>query len=348
MTLEHEADTAEAYGALTRLYEHIQGAVTTQSLVAAVRLKIADALLAGEMELTDLARATGSDPVNLERLLGVLVSIDLVEQTGAARFGLRPLGRRLCADREGSLRDFCLLWGEPWFWNGLGRLSECVATGRSASRLIHGVEMFDRFDADPAAESAYNRALDALNEPLFLDALVGAYDFSRAAVIVDAGGGQGATLAALLKANPQAKGVVADRARLRGAADELLRGEGLEGRYQFAAVDFREHIPAGGDLYLLKWILVDWSDDDALRILRACRNAMVENARLIVVAGVGEDGSYLNRITDALLMAYPGGRTRRKSQIVELAALAGLDLLNIFPVAHQWIFEFGPGQPQEG
>lgn len=41
-------------------------------------------------------------------------------------------------------------------------------------------------------------------------ALASAYDFSLCTTIVDVGGGQGATLAAVLRANPDARGILLD------------------------------------------------------------------------------------------------------------------------------------------
>jgi hypothetical protein len=38
-----------------------------------------------------------------------------------------------------------------------------------------------------------------------------------------------------------------------------------------------------GDLYLLRFILHDWDDADAIRILESCRLAMKPHARLVVI-----------------------------------------------------------------
>jgi hypothetical protein len=38
-----------------------------------------------------------------------------------------------------------------------------------------------------------------------------------------------------------------------------------------------------GDLYLLRFILHDWDDADAIRILESCRRAMKPDAHLVVI-----------------------------------------------------------------
>ena len=45
-------------------------------------------------------------------------------------------------------------------------------------------------------------------------------------------------------------------------------------RCKLVAGDFFELVPEGADAYLMKKVLHDWSDDDAVRILVNCRRAM--------------------------------------------------------------------------
>ena len=54
------------------------------------------------------------------------------------------------------------------------------------------------------------------------------------------------------------------------------------------------------DVYVLKWILHDWDDDDALRILQAVRKSMTADAHLVLERVVGDA-----RATDAHIL---GGR----------------------------------------
>ena len=47
--------------------------------------------------------------------------------------------------------------------------------------------------------------------------------------------------------------------------------------------DFFQSVPAGGDAYILKWIIHDWNDERATTILRNCRNAITSDGRLLLV-----------------------------------------------------------------
>jgi hypothetical protein len=57
-------------------------------------------------------------------------------------------------------------------------------------------------------------------------------------------------------------------------------------RCAIEAGDFFEHVPSGGDLYVLCQILHDWDDSSCLTILRNCRAAMEREARLLVIERV--------------------------------------------------------------
>jgi hypothetical protein len=43
-------------------------------------------------------------------------------------------------------------------------------------------------------------------------------------------------------------------------------------------------VPPGGDAYLLKWIVHDWDDEAAIRILTNCRTAMAPAGNVLLVS----------------------------------------------------------------
>jgi SAM-dependent methyltransferase len=42
-------------------------------------------------------------------------------------------------------------------------------------------------------------------------------------------------------------------------------------------------VPRGADVYILSHVLHDWSDAEALKILRNCREAIAPGGRLLIV-----------------------------------------------------------------
>jgi hypothetical protein len=87
-------------------------------------------------------------------------------------------------------------------------------------------------------------------------AVVTAYDFSGLRLVVDVGGGRGATLAAILQGNPSLRGILFDlphvvrEGSLPGLAD-------VAERCQIIGGDLLSAVPSGGDCYMLKRVLMD-------------------------------------------------------------------------------------------
>jgi O-methyltransferase domain len=94
-----------------------------------------------------------------------------------------------------------------------------------------------------------------------------AYDFVGCHTVVDVGGGRGGFLAILLQAFPALTGVLMDLPAVVEGAHAVFNTAALRGRCQLVGRDFLAAVPAGGDLYILKRILVDRTDDEARTLL---------------------------------------------------------------------------------
>jgi 2,7-dihydroxy-5-methyl-1-naphthoate 7-O-methyltransferase len=86
---------------------------------------------------------------------------------------------------------------------------------------------------------------------------------------------------------------------------------------------FFDPLPSGADLYLLKGILNDWPDREALAILRRCAEAAGASGRVIVLGGILPEGSPKILTIEMVLL---GGKHRTVSEFRELAHEAGLQV----------------------
>jgi hypothetical protein len=114
-----------------------------------------------------------------------------------------------------------------------------------------------------------------------LPQMIAAYDFSAFERIVDVGGGAGALLHGILSANPKLRGVLFDLPSVVKGADSLRSGS-LAARCEIVGGDIFQSFPEGADAYLMRVVLHDWSDDDALRILKTCRRAIPAHGKLLI------------------------------------------------------------------
>jgi SAM-dependent methyltransferase len=176
--------------------------------------------------------------------------------------------------------------------------------------------------------------------PVYLTAIVDAYDFSRFERIVDIGGGHGALLLAILTANPRVQGVLYD---LAGVVAGASVPSTVADRLEIVAGDFFEGVPAGADAYLLKGIIHDWNDASAGAILRNCRRAIRPDGRLFIMDNVLIPSSDpASALMDLLMMVVTGGRERTESEFRSLLREAGFSLVKVIPTAGHSILESRP------
>ena len=117
------------------------------------------------------------------------------------------------------------------------------------------------------------------------------YDFSRFNKIVNIGSGHGALITSILRANPRAFGVLLDAQEAISEARSQIEAAGLADRCAAIAGDFLKSVPAGGDLYIIKWIIYDDDNETALRLLRNIRGQIPPHGRVLIVDCVVPEGS---------------------------------------------------------
>ncbi len=195
---------------------------------------------------------------------------------------LTALGHLLRADAPGSLRRYAVVSTEPWRWYAYGHLTHTLQTGEPGLVAAHGCRFWDYLAAHPETAASFEESMARIGAARD-QAVVASVDLSGSCCVVDVGGGRGGLLAALLAAHPRLRGVLFDLPGVVEGARGPLREAGLAERCEVIAGDFREGVPSGGDVYLLSWILHDWDDPTARRILARCRAAMDEGARLFLV-----------------------------------------------------------------
>jgi hypothetical protein len=105
-----------------------------------------------------------------------------------------------------------------------------------------------------------------------------------------------------------------------------------------------DSIPAGGDTYLFRRVLHDWNDDDCLRILRNCRQAIEDGGRLLAIdAIVPEGGGYApEKWNDLHMLMMCDGKERTREEFADLYARAGFRLVDIHPAGPVSIVEGAP------
>jgi hypothetical protein len=311
----------------------IAGFWVSRVLYAVAKLDIPSLLKDGPATAEVLAGKTGMHAPSLYRVLRAAASVGVFEEDEHGSFSLTPLGETLRPDVPGSLHAFAVTELGGGHYRAWGELLHSVRTGEIAFDHAHGMSIWEYFfERNPADGQIFNASMTGLTGTV-VEAVIEAYDFSPYEKPVDVGGGQGAFLSAVLKANPAARGVLFDAPSVIAKADASLKAAGVADRIDTVAGSFFESVPPGGDLYLLKWVLHDWNDKDNIVILSKVRAAMPKGAKLIVVDTVVPAGNQPSpsKFIDLDMLVANGGMERTEQEFHSLFQAAGFRVERIIP-----------------
>ena len=326
------ADTPTA--ALLRLANGYQ---ISQALHVAAELRLADRIGEVPVAAADLAPQVGAHPQSLYRLLRALATVGIFRETDDRRFAASPMSELLRTDHPQSIWGWPALVGRPHHWQMWGDLLHSVRTGEDAMHHLHGVGVWEYRADKPAEITAFNAAMAALSRSV-APALLAACDFSRFDRIVDVGGANGALLVAILAAHPRATGVVFDLPAVVRQAEAVIRAAGLEGRCQTAAGSYFDGVPAGGDAYVVKSVLMDSTDDECAAILQQIRIAMKPTGALLVLEGLigAPNQGPRDAFSDLMMLVGTGGQERRRDEWEAVFAAGGFALDSVTPTASRF------------
>lgn len=316
---DRPATTEEAQQVLAM----VLGVAQTQVLAATARLGLADHLATGPRQVAELASLTGTDRAPLTRLLEATAQLGLTRCTGPDRYALTPAGGLLRSDAAHSVRHYAMLMGSDFLADAWPMLPHAVRTGEPQFPAVHGHGYYEYLGHNPSAATAMQLAMSEVSGQESR-ALLQAYDLSGVERLVDLGGGRGAVLAAVLTEYPQLQGVLVDLPHVAADAHRVLTDAGLQGRFEVVAGSFFTDMPGKGDLYLLKRVLMDRDDEQALTLLGMVREVMAPHGR-VVIADPDVDSTY-GRMMDMLMLTVFGTRLRTDDEIEALFEGAGFEM----------------------
>ncbi|XP_062224737.1 acetylserotonin O-methyltransferase 1-like [Phragmites australis] len=268
---------------LAELQNHLLGYVKSMALKCAVDLGIPNAIYrrGGAATLAEIATDTAVHPAkvpDLQRVMELLSTSGIFSATagedsggfGVVVYGLTTASRFLVGWRNlspmvpflvspvvvSSFFSMC-----DWF------RSEPAAAG-SLFELAHGCSQRDMAGKDAALNSALNDYVVA-DSQLFLEVIIldKGRIFRGLSSLIDVGGGHGAATQIIARAFPRIKCTVLDLPHVVGQVTAC------DGELHFIAGDMFESIPPA-DAVLLKNILHEWGDEDCVKILQRCKEAI--------------------------------------------------------------------------
>jgi C-methyltransferase len=316
------------------MMELIVAAWMAQAITVAADLGIADTLAKEPLRIDQLAGRVGADPDALSRLLRVLISRGIFRQLRDGSYDLTPLAETLVSDAPGSMAGVARFAGSRQHREHWSLLGDAVRTGQAVVPKLRGKDAFAYLSEEPELFEIFNQAMTNISE-LSMAPVVAGYDFSAYPTIVDVGGGHGRLLSAILAATPAARGVLFDQPQVVAGAEPLLRQHDVADRVRVAGGSFFDAVPDGGDAYVLKHIIHDWPDDQAVQILRNVRAAAATGTTVLLIEFVmpEHDREFPGKLLDLEMLVHAAARERTTSEYRCLLEQSGFRMTRVVHTA---------------
>ncbi|KAG5233297.1 6a-hydroxymaackiain methyltransferase family protein [Salix suchowensis] len=259
MELITEDSASELLQAQTHVWNHVFNFINSMTLKCAVQLGIPDVIHkhGKPMTLSELVSALPIHPSKTQyvhRLMRILVHSGFFSQQNLNGinddqevYSLSQSARLLLEDSPLSMRPLLLI-------------------------VAHGKTIWEYTGQDPRLNNLFNAAM-ASDSILVSKVLVSKCKgvFEGVNSLVDVGGGTGTMAKAISEAFPHIDCTVFDLPRV---VSDLQGSKNLK----YVAGDMFEAVPSA-DALLLKWILHDWGDEDCIKILEQCKQAITRNGK---------------------------------------------------------------------
>jgi hypothetical protein len=301
-------------------------------LHVAAELSLADFLVDGPKSADELSGPTGTHAPSLHRAMRALCDLGLFVEDNAHRFSLTPLSEALKSNGPNSYKSTVLMLTGDLFCRAMDNLLFSVQTGKAGFEHAFGVPFFNWLENHPEQASMFSQTMVGYHGAEH-KAVAAAYDFSGLDTIIDVGGATGNFLIAILGCYPQPRGILFDMPHVVCDAPALIQSRGLQNRIRIKAGNFFDHVPHGGDAYLLSQIIHDWEEGQCLTVLGNCRKAMKPDSKLLIVERVLPSCGKRHpaKRLDISMLVLTGGQERTEQEYRELLAKAGFRLSQVVP-----------------
>ncbi|OAE34048.1 hypothetical protein AXG93_4142s1330 [Marchantia polymorpha subsp. ruderalis] len=268
-----------------------------------------------------------ADPANLDRILRVLASFNVVTETLSKnvndsdspqrRYGSTSTLKYFTDNKDGvSMAPLLLMVTDPIFLAPYQCLHLPVLDAKSEPHVVvHGKNCFDYYATDARFQTVFDKAMHD-HSHIAMSALLEKYrGFETLTSLVDVGGGLGASLAMILSKYPNLRGINFDQPH--------VVAEGLK-------VPNLEHV--GGSFFES----VPEADAVFMKILENIYRALPPHGKLLNLDALLSDVSDPSPATKvslcadiAMLACTPKGRERTLSEFKQLAADAGFKRVEV-------------------
>ena len=303
---------------MVNLEQIIESVILSRALYASCCLNIAEKLDDNTLDIKKLGEALDCDIDALQRLMRYLLLNDIFKINSKGEYQHSEFSSTMSSAHPDTIKPF-LLHEDETRWNTIGNLQYSIKTGKPSFDHLYNKDYFSYIKEHKLLSTRFNDAMRIISKR---EEEIIAKEIRFTNTIVDIGGGTGQLINKINKYNTVKK---------------LYLFELPEVKENFTAANcikisgsFFDKIEAKANIYILKRILHDWNDKQALMILKNVTDAMSIDSRLLIFEGVidQENAKYLSAI-DLLLLSIFGGKERTLDGFNQLIQSSGLRIESV-------------------
>ncbi|XP_038992637.1 caffeic acid 3-O-methyltransferase-like [Hibiscus syriacus] len=218
-------------------------------------------------------------------------------------------------------------------------MKDAILEGGFSSEKAFGKHLFELQATDDEMSKNFNRAMSVYTDLVMNKVLQTYKGFEGVSQVVDVGGGLGTNLKLIVSKYPQIKGINFD---LPQVIKDTVPCPGVE----HVAGDMFTKIPKS-EVIFMKTMLHDWGDEQCLKLLKVCYEALPENGKIVSIEAILSDVPQTDLITKTtfqrdvyLCHVLPGAKERTTQEFETLAKQAGFSSLKVVCRAYNyWVME---------
>ncbi|KAJ0986598.1 hypothetical protein J5N97_004954 [Dioscorea zingiberensis] len=338
-----EFSTNELLEAQAHVWNLLLGYVKSMCLKGAVELGIADVLKkhGKPMELSDLMSALSISPTRTDsfrRFMRTLTHMELfAEKPGhEVKYLLTPSSHLLVSGETMNVMSFVSLCLDPMISDSTHVIGPWFKSPKETPfELYFGKGLWKLADEKPEFKKMLDEGM-ASDSRVVTDVVMMkcGHVFRGLKSLVDVGGGEGTMARAIARAFPETKCTVLE---LPHVVDSLKKDDSV---VNFVGGDMFVSVPHANAV-LLKWILHDWNDEECVKILQHCKEAIPKReagGKIIIidiVVGATSDphahASETQLLFDILVMTCIPGKERNEKEWGRIILAAGFKDYKITP-----------------
>ncbi|KAF1872943.1 hypothetical protein Lal_00016049 [Lupinus albus] len=339
---------SELFEGQVHLYRHIQNHLNTQCIKWAIELGIPDIIHNHAQPITlphlvlalQVPQAKVACVQRLMRLLAhnhffVITKIIDANTEVKDAYSLTPSSQLLVKGSDHSLSSMVQLMTNPNLFDMFNHLGKWTFTEENTivETALGSESFWDYMQQNPTQLTLFNEGMESDSRLVRLGLRDCKFVFEGLDSLVDVGGGTGNTAKFICEACPNLKYIVFD-------LPQVVTGITGRNNLTFVGGNMFESIPQA-DAVLLKWVLHNWTDDDCIKILKNCKEAISskdKEGKVIIIDTVINEKQDEHGVTevklffDIAMMAIHNGKERDEGDWKGLFKRAGFKNYKIFPI----------------